>query len=165
MKNYSIHIAYQTRNSEAFSYEYSPQAPHEPPWNPYAQRISAFQPGFAAFEYPAPLGNGDFLESQDENTPGPSSPCKLERSHNNSSQVLPNEKQSREDQVPLDTRGWEIAVVKDGGMLVYGNSVEGRSKFGRTKGKHLDKPVAEKAARVRKVGACWNCWVQKASVS
>lgn len=35
---------------------------------------------------------------------------------------------------------------------------------GRRKGK-LPKKTKEKAARVRKVGACWNCWLLKVSVS
>jgi hypothetical protein len=58
-------------------------------------------------------------------------------------------------------------VIQNDGLRRISEISSGDSsqeKYGRRKGK-LDAKAAEKARRIRKVGACWYCWVMKVPVS
>ena len=62
--------------------------------------------------------------------------------------------------------GWEHIVVEKGGLKIVSErrDEEGSHSGGRRTGK-LDKEAKEKAARVRKMKACWTCWLLKVPVS
>jgi hypothetical protein len=58
-------------------------------------------------------------------------------------------------------------VIQNDGLRRISEISSGDSsqeKYGRRKGK-LDAKAAEKARRIRKVKACWDCWVMKVPVS
>lgn len=61
---------------------------------------------------------------------------------------------------------WEHTVVSKGGLQFVSENVkeEVDMRSGIRKGK-LDPETAEKARRIRRMKACWNCWIQKVPVS
>jgi hypothetical protein len=64
-----------------------------------------------------------------------------------------------------DSGGWEHVVVALGGLQRTSkyNEVESGRRSGTRKG-WLDSSVKEKARGIRKIKACWSCWIQKAIV-
>jgi hypothetical protein len=66
-----------------------------------------------------------------------------------------------------NSSGWEHVVVAKGGLpsLSAGNGEdEARRQNDRRPGR-LDPQTKERARRIRRVGACWSCWIQKVPVS
>jgi hypothetical protein len=132
------------------------------PWTPVDQRMPLYPSGFVAFA-PSPGPNVDFSYAQY----GTSVPPSPETSKSSQSQ----EKRTRSGRTSSTKRkereqGWEHVVVAQGGLLKVSeiSEEEPRRPTGcRTGG--LDPKTKEKARRIRKVGACWSCWVQKVPVS
>ena len=60
--------------------------------------------------------------------------------------------------------GWEHISVDQNGVSVASSEQSAQRRLGMRTAK-LDPETKEKALRIRKIRACWNCWVQKVPVS
>jgi hypothetical protein len=60
--------------------------------------------------------------------------------------------------------GWEHISVGQNGVSVASSEQSAQRRLGMRTAK-LDPETKEKALRIRKIRACWNCWVQKVPVS
>ena len=166
LENYSIQSA-----SPQSTYALSPSASHsngfEAPWNhigdPY--RVPRSSPGFAAFapspgpageHYPEDIRHG-VLEPSDSSQASKSvAPAKRPRTSGKTSK-------GKEKADP----GWEHTVIRKDGLTFISevsSSDSSQDRYGRRKGK-LDAKAAAKARKIRKLGACWDCWVMKVPVS
>ncbi|CAG8957001.1 hypothetical protein HYFRA_00012481 [Hymenoscyphus fraxineus] len=83
------------------------------------------------------------------------------------------ERKSRPPRLPAKGRGkkpithtWEhhSVVQQDGFALLTKPQEQAKVRHGVRKGK-LDPDAAEKARKVRRLTACWNCWIQKVPCS
>lgn len=72
----------------------------------------------------------------------------------------------KEKEKEKDVNAWEHTVVSKGGLQFVSENVKDEVdvRSGIRKGK-LDPETAEKARRIRRMKACWNCWIQKVPVS
>lgn len=152
--NYTLHRAYPTSATESSPPHAKPQNRFSPPWNPNELRVPRFRPGFVAFG----------LSPEPEVLEVP----RKSRSHTKKPSSRPSKlapEPGRKDKAV--SPGWEHIVVRNGGWKIVSelHSEEGgHLNGGRRKGK-LEKAAADKAARVRKLKACWPCWLSKAPVS
>jgi hypothetical protein len=159
IEHYSIQNWESSRTTELPLRPSKPYGGAEPSWNPLEHRVPRYDPGFAGF---APLSPSESLLN---GTP-PSSP--------EDSKLMSPEMKASSTRIIKSTKGkakgtleWEHTVVRKGGLeRVYEHTQKEPSQksFGCRKGK-LQPEVKEKARRVRKLGACWTCWVLKVQVS
>ena len=131
------------------------------PWTPVEQRVPLYPPGFTAFA-PSPGPNGElYSEYGTKVVPTPET---------RKSSLQTQEKQSRSGRTSSSkgkekdhSPGWEHVVVAKGGLLRVSEIPKKETRGCRTG--ELDHEAKEKARRIRKVHACWNCWTQKVPVS
>jgi hypothetical protein len=149
---------YQTSTTESSS-PLPKQDVSSPPWNQNNLRVPRYDPAFVAFEG---------LSPEPETLKNLAHKSKPKR---NSSQKKASSRSSKLERVPSRNEkavspGWEHIVVGEGGPKIVRERKddEHHASGGRRKGK-LEKKVKEKAARVRKVKACWTCWLLKVPVS
>jgi hypothetical protein len=130
----------------------------EEPWTPIDSRVPIYPVGFAAF---VP-------------SPEPSAELVAENSHHKSSQnrqaskprVAKKKSRSLKGKGKANSHEWEHMVVAKGGLQhVYTqDDEESIKKPHRIRMGKLDPQTKEKARRMRRIRACWNCWIQKVPV-
>jgi hypothetical protein len=137
------------------------QTAHEAPWTPVDQRVARYPVGFVAFA-PSPGPNGEFYA--DYKTSVPPSPEATEVPKNQEKRSYPEWAPSSKGKGKEPS--WEHVVVAKGGLLTVSEipDEETRRSGGYRTGK-LDPQTKEKAHRIRKMGACWKCWIGKVPVS
>lgn len=131
-----------------------------PPWNQIDHRVPRYPPSFVAFELsPGPAGT---REAQ-KNLASP--PRKSRTTHKKPSNRSSKAGLGRTDKA--SSPGWEHIVVLNGGLEIVNENVHEQAHHscgGRRKGA-LEEKAKEKAARIRRMKACWNCWLLKVPVS
>jgi hypothetical protein len=131
----------------------------EPSWNPLEHRVTRYDPGFAGF---APLSPSESLLNGAPPSPPEDSKLRSPKVKASSTRIIKSKKGKAKG-----TLEWEHIVVRKGGLERVCEHVQkeaSQKSFGCRKGK-LQPEVKEKARRVRKLGACWPCWVLKVPVS
>lgn len=153
MDNYCINQSDISRTSELPFGSFKPSHGAEPAWNPLEHRIPRYDPGYACF---APLSPSESLQ----NEASVSSPEDSKPEYSRDSRT------TRPLEAAKPKLGWEHTVVRKGGLERVFEHIPEKSthKFGCRKGS-LHPKVKEKARRIRKLGACWACWVLKVPVS
>jgi hypothetical protein len=124
--------------------------------------MPAYPAGFVAFApSPGPIGE---LYAEYESASAPPSPetSKSSQSMDKRSYSRKTAKRKEKDSSP----GWEHNVVAKGGLCRVSEIPEDdtKRKSGVRNGK-LNPQTKEKARRIRKISACWICWIQKVPVS
>lgn len=151
---------YQTSATESSS-PLPKQDVSSPPWNQNNLRVPRYEPGFAAFEglSPEPETLKNIASSRKSK---PDSRAFQKKTNSRSPNGITEPKRNEKAVSP----GWEHIVIRKGGLTTVSErkDEEHHGTGGRRKGK-LEKEVKEKAARVRKVKACWNCWLLKVPCS
>jgi hypothetical protein len=137
----------------------------EAPWTPVDPQVSGFSPGYVAFApSPGPAGEQNIEETcsraSDVTQAPPAGKLKA------SSKKPHSSKFSTKGKKKASSYGWEhIMVAKDGLQRMSENiDKEGSHRSGCRKGE-LPPEKREKAKRIRQIGACWDCWIQKTHVS
>ncbi|KAG0645366.1 hypothetical protein D0Z07_8857 [Hyphodiscus hymeniophilus] len=154
-ENHSLHVNYETSVTEPSSLASNPQ---DGPWNQTALRVPRYLPSYAAF--------GLSPEPETKVTPPSSSKSRTPHKKSSNCSVIPAPGSGSKEKPASPS--WEHIVVEKGGLTRvvnegnYDGGVQGSG--GRRKGK-LPKETKEKAARVRKVKACWTCWKLKVPCS
>lgn len=157
MENYSIH---QPDLLTATVLPFRPSDGAEPSWNPLEHRVPRFDPGYASFGPPSPsdsLHNETPVSSPEDSKSRPS-----ERKKKRTSNPVKSAKGKSKT-----TLGWEHTVVRKDGLaqlFEYTREEASPKRFGCRKGELLPE-IKEKVRRVRKLGACWTCWILKVPVS
>jgi hypothetical protein len=154
--NYSLHGNYQMSTTGSYSPLPKPEDRFSEPWNQTALRVPRYESSFTAF--------GLSPEPDIESLPSPLS--KSRPSHKKSSSRSPKFAPGPGRKEESATSGWNHIVVEGGAMKTVNESkydLGDHGSGGRRTGK-LPKEAKEKAARVRKVKACWNCWQLKVPV-
>jgi hypothetical protein len=142
--------------SESIYGVFRPYSDAEPSWNPLERRVPQYDPGFAGF---APRSPSESLVN--ESSPKKSKPRKPERGSSSRG------KQKTFQANTSTNLGWEITVIRKDGLQTVSENIQQESNQ-RTSGCRRGKLLPEnrdKAQRVRKLGACWRCWVLKVPVS
>jgi hypothetical protein len=139
--------------TESPSPQPKPQDRFSPPWSQNELRVPRYQPGFVAF--------GLSPEPEVQSSPRKSK-SRTKKSSSRSPKLALGPGRKEKSASP----GWEHIVVEKGGLKVmsegkYEDTNHGTG--GRRKGK-LDKKAADKAAIIRKMKACWPCWILKVPV-
>ncbi|KAK0110729.1 hypothetical protein ONS96_002328 [Cadophora gregata f. sp. sojae] len=136
------------------------------PWTPVDPQVTAWSPGFAAYlPSPGPQGEHDSeaspsRASSEAKSPKPSK-SRVEKSRA-SKKAGGKSSKAKTNTTELT---WEhAAICKDGLCFVSENREDEEKRIGVRSGK-LDPNVAEKAKRMRKLKACWKCWIQKVPCS
>jgi hypothetical protein len=157
MENYSIH---QSDEPKATELPFRPSDGAEPSWNPLEHRVPRYDPGYASFGPPSP---SDSLHNETPvSSPEDSKSRSSERKKTRTSKLVKSVKGKARS-----TLGWEHTVVRKDGLaqlLEYTREEASPKRFGCRKGE-LPPETKEKVRRVRKLGACWTCWVLKVPVS
>ena len=151
---------YQTRLTES-SFPLPKQDVFSPPWNQNNLRVSRYEPGFAAFEglSPEPEILNNVASSRKSKSDSRTS---HKKTNSRSSNTMTEPKRTDKAVSP----GWEHIVIGKGGLkTVSERKCEEHHGTGGRRKRKLEKEAKEKAARVRKVKACWNCWLLKVPVS
>ena len=128
------------------------------PWNQTALRAPHYVPSDAAFD---PLSPDPETDSQFSRRSNARPLQKKSSSHSfKATSELGRGKQ------PINQQ-WEHTVIEKGGLMIVNEGGPGPENHGRRGGrrKPLPEEVKKKVARVRKVGACWPCWLLKMPVS
>ncbi|PVH78181.1 hypothetical protein DL98DRAFT_516856 [Cadophora sp. DSE1049] len=136
------------------------------PWSPVDPQVTGWSPGFTAFlPSPGPQGEHYSEGTSSRASSEPNSP-KLSKSRVEKSRASkkisgkPIKGKSKTKELT-----WEhAAICKDGLRFVSENREDEEKRTGVRSGK-LDPDVAEKAKRMRKIKACWKCWIQKVPCS
>jgi hypothetical protein len=152
MDNYTTSSVNQTR---IFSL---PSRSSEDPWThcePY--RVPRYDPGYTAFA-PSP---GPAVEHDQEETRSGISMQK-DKSRDQGSHSTKSTSKGKER---AKERSWEHAVVQKGGLQLIMNPEEQTGQRGGCRKGKLDPEAAEKARKIRRITACWNCWIQKVPVT
>lgn len=137
------------------------QTAHEAPWTSLEQRVPRYPGGYVAFAL-SPEPNGEFFA--DYRTSVPPSPEASEASQ--SREKRSRKAKSSSTQGKGKEPGWEHVVVAKGGWYTMSEipEEESRRSGGCRTGK-LDPKTKEKAHRIRKIKACWPCYIAKVPVS
>ncbi|KAH7409147.1 hypothetical protein BKA64DRAFT_704932 [Cadophora sp. MPI-SDFR-AT-0126] len=136
------------------------------PWSPVDPQVTGWSPGFTAFlPSPGPQGEHDSEGTSSRASSEPNSPklskSRVEKSRASKKTVGKPIKGKRKTKELT----WEHAAIgKDGLRFVSENREDEEKRTGVRSGK-LDPDVAEKAKRMRKIKACWKCWIQKVPCS
>jgi hypothetical protein len=161
---------YTTQPTQAYQYllptrSAKLQNGFEAPWTPVDPQVSDFSPGYVAFApSPGPAGEQNIEEpcsrASDVPQAPPASKSKTsgKKSHSSKSSAKGKEKAS--------SYGWEHIVIANNGLQRMSENVdkEGCHRSGVRRGE-LPPEKREKAKRIRQIGACWDCWIQKTHVS
>lgn len=152
MENYTMSSANQLQTLKL------PSRPSdEQPWTHMEYRVPRYEPGFTAFApSPGPAAEDD----QEEIRPSLSVP--KSRSREQSSRP---KKSSFKGIERARGRAWENTVIQKGGVQLIMNSEEHINQRGGVRKGKLDPDAAEKARKIRRITACWNCWIQKVPCS
>jgi hypothetical protein len=136
------------------------------PWSPVAPQVPVYDSGYVAFlPSPGPAGEQDSETSRSRASSATHSP-----QPGKSSVPKPRSKKAggkgKGKGKEKDVNAWEHTVVSKGGLQFVSENVKDEvdMRSGIRKGK-LDPETAEKARRIRRMKACWNCWIQKVPVS
>jgi len=152
MENYTTSSVNQTRPLSLTS-----RPSDEAPWThmePY--RVPRYEPGYTAFApSPGPAAEQDHEELR------PSVSMSRGNSKGHGSRPAKSTLKGKERAKP---NGWEHAVVQKGGLQLIMNPDEQTSQRGGCRKGKLDPEAAEKARKIRRLTACWNCWIQKVPV-
>ena len=135
------------------------------PWTPVDQRMPLYSPGYTAFA-PSPGPNVHIdvsYSSYGYGTVVPPEPPAPKPSSQSHGEVRTSSGRRKASKGKETDQGWEHVVVAKGRLLTVSGE-ETRKPTGCRTGS-LDQKTKEKAHRIRKMGACWNCWVQKVPVS
>jgi hypothetical protein len=132
------------------------------PWSPIEQRIPHFPPGFVAFA-PSPGPNVEAYAGVEYGTGVSASPRTRKSSHHSRDQSRSARISSAKGKEKDSSPGWEHVVVAKGGLRKMSEIPKKETRGCRTG--ELDNKTKEKARRIRKVHACWNCWTLKVPVS
>ncbi|CZR58090.1 uncharacterized protein PAC_07980 [Phialocephala subalpina] len=160
--------SYQSVNQIAYVQTTGPaKVSSDGPWSPVAPQVPVYDSGYVAFlPSPGPAGEQDSEASQSQGQSRASS-----ATHSPQPGKSPVAKSSRSKKASgkgkeKDVSGWEHTVVSKGGLQFVSENVkeEVDMRSGIRKGK-LDPETAEKARRIRRMKACWNCWIQKVPCS
>lgn len=160
LENYSLHHTVQPGTAGLPFRSFKRNDGAEPSWNHLEHRVPRYDPGYASFGPPSPS------ESVHHETPISSPEGSKPRSS--------GKKKTRTTKPVKSDKGnskatltWEHTVVEKGGLtqLFEHTQEEPKQKrFGCRKGE-LPPATKEKVRRVRKLGACWPCWVLKVPCS
>jgi hypothetical protein len=152
MENYTTNSVNQTR---PFSLTSRPS--DEAPWThmePY--RVPRYEPGYTAFApSPGPAAEQDHEEIR------PSAPISRGNSRGQGSRPAKSTSKGKER---AKASNWEHAVIQKGGLQLIMNPDEQTNQRGGCRKGKLDPEAAEKARKIRRITACWNCWIQKVPV-
>ncbi|KUJ15459.1 uncharacterized protein LY89DRAFT_783598 [Mollisia scopiformis] len=155
--------SYQTVNHQVFVQTSGPaKVSSDGPWSPVAPQVPVYDSGYVAFlPSPGPAGEQDSETSQSRASSATHSP-----QPGDSSVSKRRSKKAGGKGKEKDVSGWEHTVVSKGGLQFVSENVkeEVDVRSGIRKGK-LDPETAEKARRIRRMKACWNCWIQKVPCS
>jgi hypothetical protein len=132
------------------------------PWTPVQPKRTGFKPGDVAFICPAgPAGHQDPDVLRYGMTAMSSSLAREEGSRHQQTKARSRRTSSKEKEVLLHE---EKTGANSGMQYVFVSSNETpKSRTGVRNGQ-LDPKTRAKAKRVRRKGACWNCWLQKTTV-
>lgn len=137
------------------------------PWNPVDPQVSGYGPGYTAYlPSPGPQGEQDSEGGSSRASSEPHSPklskSRVKKSRSSKATPGPTGKGKGKSKQLM----WEHAAVSKDGLcfLSEHKEEEEKQRSGVRNGK-LDPEVAEKAKRMRKLKACWKCWIQKVPVS
>ncbi|TVY38797.1 hypothetical protein LSUB1_G005890 [Lachnellula subtilissima] len=135
-----------------------PSRSSDDPWTHYEPyRVPRFDPGYTVFA-PSP---GPAVENDQEEVRSGLSMQKV-NSRNHGPRSMKSIYKGKER---VKERGWEHAVVQKGGLQLILNREEQTSQRGGCRKGKLDPEAAEKARKIRRITACWNCWIQKVPCS
>ena len=129
------------------------------PWTPVEQRVPLYPPGFTAFA-PSPGPNGELYAEY--GTSLQTSPGRRKSSQSQEKRSRSGRTSSSKGKEKDHSPGWEHVVVAKGGLLRVSEIPKTETR-GCRKGE-LDHETKERARRIRKLHACWNCWNQKVPV-
>lgn len=150
MDNYTTSSVNETR-----SFTLPSRPSDDPPWThcePY--RVARFEPGYTAFApSPGPAAELDQEESR--------SSASMQKSNSRGPGYRSKKSTSKGKE---RAREWEHAVVQKGGLQMIMNPEEQTSQRGGCRKGKLDPEAAERARKIRRITACWNCWIQKVPV-
>lgn len=135
------------------------------PWNSIHYQVPKYPTGFVAFA-PSPVASLDCVSRAHESaSPGTCSSMGSPRS-GTSYDILPHPRRAlARDKGKHVHLGWEHLTVFKGGLEhISDHTTVVPHRIGIRKGK-LDPATKEKACRIRRLKACWNCWIQKVPVS
>lgn len=166
MQNYAYQSVIQTQPSIVHTRAVKHHS--DSPWSPVDPQVTGWSPGFAAFlPSPGPQGENDSQGSSSRASSEPNSP-KLSKSRvekSRASKKTGGKPTKPKTKTKAKELTWEhAAICKDGLRFVSENREDEEKRTGVRSGK-LDPDVAEKAKRMRKIKACWKCWIQKVPVS
>jgi hypothetical protein len=131
----------------------------EPPWTAVHPQMSRFPPGFVAFAPIAgPAVDQDLGDTQSLTSTSSSIGTGLKRK----SQLTRSLSKGKGKSTSLT---WEHTTVASGGLtrVIENDNAHSKHRSGVRNGR-LPLETAEKARRIRKIKACWNCWIQKVPV-
>ena len=130
------------------------------PWTPVEQRVPLYPPGFTAFA-PSPGPVAELCAQYSTSVPSPavSHPSPQSQEKRVRSEKTSYTKGKGKDHSPR----WEHVVAAKGGLRKMSEIPKKETRGCRTG--ELDHETKEKARRIRKLHACWNCWIQKVPVS
>lgn len=160
MENYQASVPQQLMHN--LPYRPAMQSTSDDPWTPVEHRVVAYTPDSVAF-VPSPGPVAEYYNpSLAAGSPGmPQSPADIEELSPPSPERRSHSRRTAKGKEK--EQGWENVVVAKGGLpTILGVGVEARRKSGRSK---LDQETRENARIVRQIGACWNCLMQKVTVS
>jgi hypothetical protein len=153
-------------HDNSFTWSSVLQAAPEPPprtsnddsWNPLEHRVPRFPPAYTAF---APDSPPESIVEEKPASPKDSKP--------RTTRKKPQAKKATIKGVKAKEISWQHTVVKNGGLhSVFDVPVEEPGKNQRTFGVRkgaLDPDTKEKARKIRKLKACWGCWMLKVPVT
>ncbi|TVY80421.1 hypothetical protein LSUE1_G003277 [Lachnellula suecica] len=132
-----------------------PSRPSNDPWTHIDNRVPRYEPGYVAFApSPGPAAEQNHEELRPAST----------RKSKSREQGSRSTKSTSKGKERAKARDWEHAVVQRGGLQLIMNPEHTGQRGGCRKGK-LDPEAAEKARKIRRLTACWNCWIQKVPCS
>ena len=139
-------------------------ASEEPPWNPMDLQVYEYSPGYVAFiPSPGPAGEQnaeDILNGGASEPPLPQ--ASTPRTPERKPRTIRTSTKGKEKAV---TQEWEHIVIRQDGLKCLSEHHEDHRKRHGVRTGALDPQAKEKARKIRKIKACWNCWVQKVPVS
>ena len=130
------------------------------PWTPVEQRVPLYPHGFTAFA-PSPGPAAELYVQYGTSVP-PSAESHLSP-QTHEKQARSGRKSSTKGKGKNHSPEWEHIVAAKGGLRKVSEIPKKETRGCRTG--ELDYETKEKARRIRKVHACWNCWNQKVPVS
>ncbi|KAG4429102.1 hypothetical protein IFR05_015416 [Cadophora sp. M221] len=162
------HYVYSvTQTQTAIAYPGAVKSPSDGPWSHVNPQMSGWEPGYVTYvPSPGPQGEADSEGSSSRASSEPHSPqMRKSRVEKSRSPQKASGKSGKAKRNPKELTWAYSGIGEDGLSFVSENKREEETHRNGVRTGKLKPEAAERAKRIRKLGACWPCWILKVPCS